>query len=144
MEEAAQPKAKAAPGEIKMQFWMFLQRQKMNNELLLTTEHIRQAVHEMGCNKTYPYQAMKVFSKEGRIRVKREPGKGMLITFLTPKKTLDPAGSTIQPVRGKFSGKTTFAEAVTAMDVEIKAMEEKLAEKRSLRDQLVAMIGKEK
>jgi len=158
---------KAASGENKSKVWSFLQRERVGSELLFTARCADKASEETGVPRAQVYGILTRFEKEGLIRrVNNKRGEGALIVFLPPKNkesqmqketpTVKLSTNNISDSK-KFSPTTTFGEALENLEIEILSVQAKIeslrikkedlektiSEKRSLRDHLLVLIGKE-
>lgn len=138
-----------SPGEKKIKFWSFLQNRKVDNKLVFTVECAQQATHEVPASRNYCYEMLKSFEKEGLVRRKpMERGQGTMIIFLSKNKemVLKPKVSNQRKTTEvlSFSETTTFAEALVTLETEIQNLKKKIVEKETLRDQISAMVRREK
>lgn len=130
-------------GDKRKYLWSFLQRERVGSTLIFSRAHFEQLRHELNTSEAYIHQIFARMVKEGLISKKVHPGGGIAITF-TQKNPKERASVRKATAPKGFSGSTTFGEALSLLDEEIKSIKVILEDKTKLRDQLKSLVGKEK
>lgn len=147
-EEIASPQndeQRSPSGQKRVRFWSFLQNQRVGNDLVFDVRLAAEASKQTPAAKNYCYEMLKIFEREGLIRRKHlERGQGTMITFLPIETSEASVPKTSASQTAKFSGATTFAEAIKLLDEEVKLLRREITTKKRLRSQIVAVMKKER
>jgi hypothetical protein len=124
-------RARRPTGKVKV-IWENINRERVGNEFLLTSEFVHQLAGKIKCKPEYVWHTLQVLERYGLCTRKRLPGQGILINFSpSPKPEASKAPSGIG--REQEKKEMTLPELVDCLEKEIAEINEKISALDKLR-----------